>query len=480
MEKNSIWIKRLDENREDILIITTFCQLIEKIIRFKNFLRKATYAIELNEPIPKIIDHLDGLIEDEKKLLVQRFRNYSFNYETCNKNALYNQLLTSSTNINTCHERLQWVFCPWPEKVTNDFLKQVFKEAIYNDKFEALNGTIVVINEYNFWQFAPYKEPPRGKKTHIFGLPKIEFENCILWQTLLHEVGHALIDENELLEIDAILDNPEINAILGITEGKILDKQKTLENWITEFGSDLIALKTIGPSYLITLIIYSITNTNGILWDATEEHPPIKLRIEFMKAELDRTGMRNLNVELDKYFSRADELFGLRLKRDREFKVTEEEEFQKEFFKPEHLENMVTKISEKLEKSYIIDKFCTESFEKGAMLAERLSDGILISSSPKNNYNYTEIKEDELKHKGEELNEYPNKMTEIITGGTLSKWNLQTSWLLDLFDQRNKSDNECFEDYTEKLNDFDIIVSKSIETALVHSYFVNSKEFEGG
>ena len=408
--------------------------------------------------------------------MADRIAFYSDNYETISekaKIALYNQLLASSLQINDYHKRgLQWVFCPWPEKVTNDFLKQVFREAKDDGIFEKLNGTIVLINEYNFWQYAPYKEfnPPKGMKNHIFGLPKTELENCFLWQTLIHEVGHAFIDEFELLDTQTILDS---NVVIKS------EKKNILESWIKEFGSDMIALRTIGPSYLITLIIYSVTNTN-VLWASSEEHPPIKLRIDFMLGELARTEMKDLNVGLYDYFNRADELFGLRLKIDTELQIANDERwgFESNYFEITFLENLVRKISEKLDKSFNIEKFSKESFEKSHILAKRLSDGVLISSSPKNSPVYG-IAENDLNERVTDFDEYPNKMAEIITAATLCKFDSQINWFLDSFILINRSGyQKCFDDYEKILNNFDLVVSKSIETALVHSYFVNSKEFE--
>lgn len=472
MKEDSIWRNRLD-NDVDLLIMICFCQLIEKMIRFKDFLEKATYAIELSEPIPSVITYLHKLIDYEEKGLIDYIIHYVKYYDTYNKNKkedLYNKLLfLSQKKINTYHKKgLQWVFCPWPEKVTNDFLVQLFKEAQYGNNFRKLNGTIALINEYNFWQYPLYKKFNVGRniKNHIFGLPKIEIENSLLWQTLIHEVGHAIIEEGEMLK--NILNEEEyINLEVGEIE--------ILNNWIKEFGSDLIALRIIGPSYLITLVIYVITNITHDLWEATKEHPPIKLRIDFMFKELNEMSM-DQNIKLYNYLKSAYKLFGARLEIDTPAYVEQRRNFEKDYFPVKFLEDLEKKISESLEKHFVIEKFSMESFEKGYQLANKLSEGILISSSPKNNPLDIKLENNDLDKIAKKLDEYPNKMIEIITGGTLCKWESQIDWFLKSFVYHEENVyNVGFEKYSEKLRKFDLLMSKSIETKILHSYFIDTK-----
>lgn len=471
MDEKGKWDRRLFENKEDFLIVISFCQLIEKIIRFRNFLKTATYAIELDEPKPKILEFLDDHIISCKEELVNYINYFTEDYEKFDekkKEELLNKILVLSMRINDYHVKgLLWVFCPWPEKVTNDFLKQIYKEADVGELFERLNGTIVLIHEYNFWQYALYKDfkSPIGKANHIFGLPKIELENCFLWQTLTHEVGHAFLEEYRWLEDE--------RTILDIIERIPSDKQYILKNWIKEFGSDLIALKTIGPSYLITLIIYSVTNIE-FLWGPSNEHPPIKLRIDFMFEELARIGISDSNEGYN-YLNRANVLFDSRLINDMKLQKKPEMSYKEEdFFEISFLSNLVEKISKTLDKSYEIEKFNLESFKKSHVLANKLSDGVLISSSQKKSY-ITELEEKNINKIIEEFDELPNNMAEIITAGTFCKFHSQINWFFDSFIGGNKSEyQKCFDKYRNKLKTFDLSVSKSIEIALIHSYFVNN------
>lgn len=477
MDEKGKWDRRLFENKDDFLIVISFCQLIEKIIRFRNFLKKATYAIELYEPKPKILEFLDEHIVSGKEDLVNYITNFTEDYETFNeikKQSLLDKLLLLSMRINDYHRKgLLWVFCPWPEKVTNDFLKQIYTDADVGELFEKLNGTIVLIHEYNFWQYALYKDfkSPIGKANHIFGLPKIELENCFLWQTLVHEVGHAFLEENRWLEDE--------KSILDIIERVPSNRRYKLKNWINEFGSDLIALKTIGPSYLITLIIYSVTNID-LLWGSSEEHPPIKLRIDFMFEELARSGISDSNEGFN-YLNRANVLFGSRLINDIKLQKKPENSYKEDdLFEISFLKNLVEKISETLDKLYEIKKFNLESFKKSQVLANKLSDGVLISSSHKKSH-IIELEEKNINKIIEEFDELPNSMAEIITAGTFCKFYSQINWFFDSFIGGNKSEyQKCFDKYRNKLKIFDQSVSKSIEIALIHSYFAKNPEFKEG
>lgn len=488
MTAQDIWSRELDTS-DSFLLITTCCQLVERIIRFEEYLKKATYAVELSEPVPNVIKYLQSLVLNEKRKLSNFIKHYSEEQEIYDnkkekREGLYGDLLRISNNINKYHQKgLQWVFCPWPDKVVNDFLIQISSEAELEPFFENLHGTNVLSNRYNFWECPIHRQlkPQKDKENstekersyYVFGLPKIELGNCLLWQTVLHEVAHGIIDKNSIL--DGFLTQREIE--------KHREKKSTLENWIREFGADLMAAKMIGPSYLITLTIYFVTSVYQYdFWNATISHPPIRLRIDSLFKEL-QGQLGDLHVDLKRYLDLVDRLCGQRLKY--EIETSDEEkrviraEFKEKYFPVDFLKGIIKRLSEKLDDSFSFRKFNDQDLKKSHELSERLSKWILISSSPvdmtvlhnlrnaKKSRKVSLVIEDPSK-----FNECPNRIADIVTAGTLCKLDTQRDWFYKSFLDNERDENSGgFENFRNQLLKFDELVEKSIETAIIHSYF---------
>lgn len=153
--------------------------------------------------------------------------------------------------------------------------------------------------------------------------------------------------------------------------------------------------------------------------------------------------------------------------------------------KPEHVSTLEPLSEEALAvvfravEKVIPDKyaFCEKNMQRAIQLQERLSQGILLSSSPL--YPVGEVAENLAKNRDKAdfsiyeplamLTEYPHSPKEIVNAGWLHKMERGPVWLYAIL---NENRREGFEKVMELLNNQDHLLRKSIETSEIHRVLV--------
>jgi hypothetical protein len=110
-------------------------------------------------------------------------------------------LLHESREFQKCHRLLKWFPTPWPGSELFQFLTQLSRERGVGLKFDTLNPTAVLSDEYNFLAYdLNYDLPlsPSRSNLAVWALPKGESTNPLLWPVLAHEVAHSFYGRREL------------------------------------------------------------------------------------------------------------------------------------------------------------------------------------------------------------------------------------------------------------------------------------------
>jgi hypothetical protein len=107
----------------------------------------------------------------------------------------------------------------------------------------------------------------------ILDLPKIEKDNPLMWTFLAHEIGHVL-DRSDLKITDNIFEGIKLPS----------DHLRILKKWTKEIVADMISIKIMGPSSILSSIFFNLCTPN--LDNFNNTHPSVKYRLSVMESML--------------------------------------------------------------------------------------------------------------------------------------------------------------------------------------------------
>lgn len=469
-----------------ILVLET----IEKILRIQAFLSKA--SIRATEPDLKVIGIYQSAIKKILESMKEVIGKLDNNYGALNKDERYScrrRISDVFTAFYNLHLQLKDINGDWTAPETYIFLKNFFKTADNED-----DVSIVLSNNYMFEadDLSRYLKGMLKNCSLIdemdeirptLFLPKIESCNPLNWSILAHEMGHVL-----KRPLEELITEEEIREITTTVDGI-----KTLMKWTKEVWCDLVAIKILGPSYLASYTIFSLllAGDNLSIEASTESHPAHRIRLNIMKSFLDKT---NAKIEIrSDYFSIRDmsdffeNLFEERCEyaRDNADNSQSSSGFQIGYQK---FRDILIKRMDDITHQDVL--FVDIDPGKVKLLADRLSDGVLIGSSTQNqNIDEALLKIKDL-NKGienkemdsdpilknmdiiyEAVKEQPCHIGEIINAGWLYKCEKIYPKMIDLFFYQNREIDYCYNALGNEIFSLDDKLRKSIETSYIHRLF---------
>lgn len=351
------------------------------------------------------------------------------------------------------------------------FAKSLLKE-IPSIKDKKLELSIVLSDIYN------YEEINIGKTLNeagvvgqtipedrvILELPKLEKDNPLMWAILVHEIGHML-DNNYLKVTEQIF-----------TDINLPSKQlRVLKNWTKEIVSDMISLRIMGPSYLMSFMFFNLLLGDVETYSTT--HPSAKYRISLMESKLkdyefgteDINDILKLVEEIQTFEYNLDTNYcpecGNELKQNIPKKLTKK------------FNTIVDKVINKID-DINLNQFTTENNHRSEILSSFFKDRIPISSSRK--VDDGELRklcksfkknQDNIYDLLKRFEEKPNLISEIINAGWIHKTKYAFPVFVKLFFENDDDFDKKYEAYRKFLNQNDNLLLKSIEIADIHSLF---------
>jgi len=213
----------------------------------------------------------------------------------------FRTLLNESREFQSLHKALKWFPTPWPGSELFQFLTQLGRERGVAFKFDTLNPTAVLSDEYNFLTSDVNQELPVSDSRSnlvVWALPKGESTNPLLWPVLTHEVAHSFYGRREL--------EPTIAGLLSVNDNRY---KEVLISWAIELNADLLAFRLLGPAYLYSLMYFSIFFiTSNLRTPVRPEradldmglHPAPETRIRLLSTEADSLKERLKNKDRKK------------------------------------------------------------------------------------------------------------------------------------------------------------------------------------
>lgn len=463
-------------------------EIAERFLRLEKYIEEA--EIELAEQQLHLVDYIRNSIVErlgELEKLWQRTlreRESKEAYDIDRAVSALVRLAASLERFKNLHKALRWFYTPWVEAETETFLRDFFNTPLSQQLFEELNVTVGLTEDYDFVN--PYPAVHFGSRQpntpNIVALPLIEKDNPLMWPVLMHEVGHALIQASDI----------DRKFEVTISSQKAPESSKRiLHQWARELGSDLLALKLLGPSYLLAYLnFYSFIfhdpkkSIYAFHKDSKNTPSPVK-RVEFLRARLQRMDHRFFikGELLDFYWT----LFEMRLelenkKRQYDFKSKEKEEEKEneEEIDPQISDQLYEKLQQlvveeiegEFSKLQLTEFHYDNDFTPAKELVKRLSQKELISSKrtymPTETQVMSDLEKGDLLAACKRLREEPCRPVEIITAAWLTQLNHEFSIYYESRDVNNVPFDEELgnSEYSSRL------VAKSIETARIHRTFL--------
>lgn len=480
---------------------SSFAQNIEKLARLEKFISGAERQTSSDREV-NIISKVKGALNEEKNYLFEKIEDFRIittksNLTPARAVSFLSILSYFSSRLSSHHKLLKWIYCPWPEEETEAFLKTVFGQHQQCwSTFHNLQVSIGFTDEYNFWRHEAGQDIallPHGKVTQIplIALPKIEKDNPLMWPLLVHEVAHEFNRRYEIKKkVFKKLKDKLPRGKKSILE--IPKHERILKNWISEFSADLIALHLLGFSYICPLIYILLSEDQENLHQASEDHPPSAMRVEYLTNELEtdfhlrRTGLLNSVVEMFNYRLNIDSY------RRHKIEESSDKEQCKSFFCFEDsfrstMLMIFNEVKSVLKEEDLLAYIVTdETYDICKELTQRLVSGISISSKPlKQGHDKIDEIRDIIKRGHEELdtknklydffNEIPSSLNEIVTAGWIFKVENQTKFFNEYFFNDELSIEKRYEQYVTKLFRNDGLLTESIRKSIVHSFYTPSE-----
>ncbi len=491
-------------------------EIAERFFRLKEYIKEAEVAVVEREP--QLLDYLRVSVDYKINELSRSWRIVGENQKTFGIEDGVTYLITVGRHLKAfkdLHAYLQWFYTPWVEAETETFLRDLFETPSAQRYFNELRVAVGFSEEYDFVH--PYSKKDsharRSNTPNVIALPRIEKNNPLIWPILMHELGHAIV---RTANIDHALED-KIRTISSSYQ-----EQEIIQQWGQELSSHLLALKVLGPSYLLCYLNYYLfifheeatldATSLYTFHNNTEDCPSPKKRIDFLKERLDEMDHRFLGPSGDTLLKSYLGLFDTRLnlelkKRDFHTPSSEEgtigtdEEFKKgDFGKIASSKGRTIVVTDELYmklKSFVIEEvrkafpslgltvfsYDGEGYTLAGQLSKRLKNRELISS-----WRDQKIVEEadkqtaapyDLKAACRILREDPCPVSSILNAGWLFKLGHDLEVIpLEESDEKEATTHQEKKAKIRPLNEelevqqyISRLLQKSIETAAIHRFF---------
>ena len=316
-----------------------------------------------------------------------------------------------------------------------------------------------------------------------------------MWSLLVHEIGHVIEGKYKIAQ--SILKEGGRNKYLELSL-----------NWLCEFFSDFVALRTIGPAFFIAFVSHAIS-LRPDTYIPGRSHPQHQIRVELMYKYLKENNLvSNTAQNYYNLFRGLCRVWGIPLFPSHKYFLVIEQSCPRcgslvrekigRFLLP--WDEVYYKIEEQLKRTKVLSTltpYTKDNQINCAKLENKLKDGVLISAYFGKEPQPADIEELEKMHKAVQnedatitnkskvkktynvlklFKETPSTPSEIVNAA----WNVKTERnkeiLLNTFTPKSleAKDNKLhssFERYDKYLDSFDENIQKSIETAAIHEFY---------
>ncbi|MHB9053941.1 MAG: M48 family metalloprotease [Thermoleophilia bacterium] len=309
----------------------------------------------------------------------------------------------------------------------------------------------------------------------VLRLPRVDYRRPLMWPNLLHEMGHVIdrkfIDSSKLA--------PEVAADKR-------DNFRRTQAQLREITADIIATDILGPAYLCSFIMHTMSQAPGTLNSDTYFHPSPKDRVDVIESLINRNDMTEEVHRLVNMFKCAA---------NAETEVTGQETLicrscnhpietpAESLLNVEQMKEQVVEEFSKLEIG--IPSYQKKEY-KLSELADSLLDGRIISACHiETHEKITEMvkiieeKEQQGQQIGEEgealmamINERPTGCAEIINAAWIAF--LRNSNNKDLWSKLEDDENleQNLQSEIDKVIQIENLIEKSIQISEVHSILI--------
>lgn len=147
-------------------------------------------------------------------------------------------------------------------------------------------------------------EPRAKRRPIVLNYPLTDSDRLLLHSVFAHELGHASVDEYELVEeVQAYLDvEPKFTTALGLAVEEMKEEwtfakssqiastlRAWLRGWLEELLCDYLALETMGPAFLWSFVAFAMPLSYG---EFGQVHPPNTVRVRLALSHLTSRGWR--------------------------------------------------------------------------------------------------------------------------------------------------------------------------------------------
>ncbi len=446
---------------------------IEKIIRMEAFLDDVMG--HASEDDVNIIKYYQNIIELIKKDLIDPAEELKLHHgKDITREILtpcVNKCLAVFLRIRKLHILLGYVPSIQARTEIYTFAKSLLKE-LPSIKDKKLELSIVLSDIYN------YEEINIGKTLNeagvvgqaipedlvILELPKVEKDNPLMWAILVHEIGHML--DNNYLKV-----TEQIFIDINLPSNQL----RVLKNWTKEIVSDMISLRIMGPSYLMSFMFFNLLL--GDLETYSTTHPSAKYRILLMESKLKDYEFGT--EEVNDILKLVDDIQTFEYNLDTDYCPECATKLKQNVSKNsiKKFDTLGAKVITKIEEINL-NQFTSDNNRHSELLSNYFKDRIPINSSRK-------LDDDELRKlcksfKKDRDNIYdllkrfeekPNLISEIINAGWIHKTKYAFPVFIKLFFENDGDFDKKYKAYRKFLSQNDNLLLKSIEIADIHSLF---------
>lgn len=258
-------------------------QLVERVVRLEQYLleREASAPSRVKAG-PNVVSDVLSCLDNLAKLLLEKATFFLTENEQSvadHRSQYYASALIATDQYRRLHAFAAYIPSPWPSPELDMFLRTVLPRRNLNalgDNSGRMAWTILLSGEYNFSHIlaTPPNEFTEQHRLHnLLSVPAAEKDNPLMWPNLLHELAHV-IGETEGIIAAAQAKLP------GIAETR--QTERILALWTPEIVADLIAADYVGIAYFGAFVTFATYWVPCSLWEPTTSHPSPSNRVDYL------------------------------------------------------------------------------------------------------------------------------------------------------------------------------------------------------
>lgn len=441
--------------------------VLERFFRFTTYLEEV--SLICSDAERQLVNFLTELLNQVDERYINRARRILSipKPSEAEESDAIESLILAAAHMDTLLSETEVFPRQRPPLEVYDFLEKAFPEVLPNGWQLAL----ALLPIYNFAADPDLTErlkkrlgwmPEQPPKHVVLYLAEIERNNPTMWALLAHEMGHALGEAKEIWQTVYVSQTPQ---------------KVERPYWITEFVTDNIAIKVLGPAYLCAFALVTLLDDNPTHY--SDSHPALYKRLEMLKQELDLMGVLEGRTKevVDGYYQLVLERIGDKLP-DADWKYNWDDLFRR----IGKTVNMKIKRGRKFsEQDRKRSEFLADLLQKGTPISSFLDEKRCRSINEKAKQLLGDLKETTTVNRQNRLGEFKGRLNEIIDDfveeSTDPIWVLNAGWL-DRWGKIKERDPglESLSDWQEWLRKTDTILKKSVEAISIHEKLRRNKD----